>query len=65
MERMDDLTSAAGSVKIEQPKDRQKLGFFYVTLLLLSFFFILMTQFILILEGTGRSLPTFLRFPIA
>ena len=65
MERMDDLTPIAGSVKIEQPEERPKLGFFYIALLVLSVVFILLTQFILILEGTGRSLPTFLRFPIA
>ena len=65
MERMDDFLTPTTSVKIEQPKERQRIGFFYVLLLFLSFCFIFFTQFILILEGTGRSLPTFLRFPIA
>ncbi len=65
MERMDDSLTPAPTVKIERPKEYQKLGIFYILLLFLSFCFIFLTQFILILEGTGRSLPTFLRFPIA
>jgi len=65
MERMDDASTPVPSVKIEKPKEHQKLGAFYLVLLFLSFCFILLTQFVLILEGTGTSLPTFLRFPVA
>ena len=65
MDHPDDFLTAPAGVKIEQPQDQEKLALGYVILLFLSFFFILMTHFLLILEGTGRSLPTFLRFPIA
>lgn len=65
MERMDNSPTPAPTVKIEKPKEYQKLGAIYLVLLFLSFCFILLTQFVLILEGTGTSLPTFLRFPVA
>jgi len=65
MDHTDDFITSTASVKIEQPRDRQRLGIFYFVLLFLSFVLILMTHFVLILEGIGRSLPTFLKFPVA
>ena len=63
MEHLDDYPPT-GNVKIEQPKDREKVGLIYLVLLFLSFFFILMTHMLLSLEGLGRPLPTFLKLPI-
>ncbi len=65
MDHTDDFITPTASVKIEQPKERERLGVFYFVLLFLSFLFILVTHFVLILEGIGRSLPTFLKFPVA
>ncbi len=63
---MDDfLEIPSTGVRIEQPNANQEIGLFYRILLFLAFVFILATHFILILEGTGRSLPAFLRFPVA
>lgn len=63
MEHLDDYPLTP-SVKIEQPKDRDKIGPIYLILLFLSFFFILMIHILLSLEGIGRPLPTFLKLPI-
>ncbi|GEM_PF-4821468 len=62
MERDDDILREGIGIKIEQPMIRQKLGVFYFLILFLSLFFISMTIFVLYLEGSGTSLPAFLRF---
>lgn len=63
MEHTDDYIPTA-SVKIEQPRDQEKVGLVYLVLLFLSFFFILMTHILLSLEGIGKALPAFLRLSI-
>ena len=63
---MDDfLDIPSTGVRIQQPNADEEISLFYRVLLFLAFVLILATHFILILEGTGRSLPAFLRFPVA
>ena len=65
MEHADDVLREGIGVKIEQPKTRQKIGFFYLLLLFLSLLLISVTIYILFLEGTGKSLPIFLKLYFA
>lgn len=63
MERINNSLGISGVI-IEEPKTVRPLGWFYILLLLLSFLFVIVSLWILILEGTDTSLPSFLRLPV-
>ncbi|MBI4373126.1 MAG: hypothetical protein HY585_05315 [Candidatus Omnitrophica bacterium] len=54
---------AKPSVRIERPTP-EKISSFFVFLLLVSFFLIAFTVWLLVLEWTGEPLPPFLKLPL-
>ncbi|MBI4395235.1 MAG: hypothetical protein HY583_03450 [Candidatus Omnitrophica bacterium] len=56
-------TPAKLGVRIERPAP-EKIGSFYLFLVVLSFFLIAFTVWLLALEWSGQSLPSYLRLPV-